>query len=280
MDTFDTKRPVYENTDYPMLVQPGGTNAYPSGWHEDLEIKIIRSDKMYIALDSQILDGSKGELFFINPYQIHSTPHIIGNRNEYDLLMISLDFFSLTGIYSISLRKIFIEDHIRFNNHITNPHAAAVLDRLVSVYNGRHDPQTRIMLQGLLMEFFAIMLRDEVSAAEETAVSDNTRHYQTIAPALEAIHKSYDRRITSEELAQKCQLTHSYFCRLFKQVMGVTPIDYQTENRLRLADILLQERTLSVADIAHSIGFDDENYFSRCYKKYRGVSPSKIHKAR
>ena len=97
--------------------------------------------------------------------------------------------------------------------------------------------------------------------------------YHTIAPAIEAIHRSYDQKLTSEELAQKCKLTHSYFCRLFKRVMGVTPIEYQTQNRLRLADVFLSEGTHTVADIAHMVGFDDAAYFSRCYKKYRGFPP-------
>ena len=277
MDTLDMRRPIYEDSDFPVIVIPGDSNGcQPTGWHEDLEIKVIRSDKLYISLESQILTGLKNEIFLINPYQMHSVPNINGIDLEYILIMISLDFFSVTGIHSISLRKIFMEDHIRFNNHITNPHLSAILENIIAIFPQNSDPFIRIRLQGLFLEFFSILLCEEISDVTDIIKQNHTRYYNTIAPALEAIHRNYDRKITSEELAQLCRLTHSYFCRLFKQVMGITPVQYQTENRLRLADVLLREGMHSIADIAHIVGFEDENYFSRCYKKYRGIAPSRF----
>ena len=270
--------PVYEDKDFPIVVEPRCISEVPNGWHEDLEIKINRSDRILIALDSQILTAENDTFFFINPFQIHSVPNITGMDMNYDLIMISLDFFSVTGIHSISLRKIFMEDHIRFNNHLKNPRLTEILDKVIAAYGERKDPRVRLMIQGLLMEFFSILLREEVSAEKAEISQDASRYYYTIAPALEAIHRNYDRKITSAELAEMCKLTQSYFCRLFRQVMGVTPVQYQTENRLRLADILLKDGGHSIGDIARMTGFEDETYFSRCYKKYRGISPSKFHK--
>ena len=68
MDTSQIKSPVYDNADFPLLILQGDSGVRPSGWHEDLEIKINRSDKLYITLDSEILCGNKDEFFFINPY--------------------------------------------------------------------------------------------------------------------------------------------------------------------------------------------------------------------
>ncbi|MBR4960483.1 MAG: AraC family transcriptional regulator [Clostridia bacterium] len=270
--------PVYEDRDFPIVVEQRYYREVPDGWHEDLEIKISRSDRILIALDSQILTAQNNTIFFINPYQIHSVPNITGMDMNYDLIMINLDFFSVTGVHSISLRKIFMEDHIRFNNHLKNPRLTEILDKVIAVYGERKDPRVRLMIQGLLMEFFSILLIEEVSGEKTEIVQDGSRYYHTIAPALEAIHRNYDRKITSAELADMCKLTQSYFCRLFRQVMGVTPVQYQTENRLRLADILLKDGSYSIGDIARMTGFEDETYFSRCYKKYRGISPSKFQK--
>lgn len=273
MSTTEITHLTYEDPDFPIYVMRGASGVHPSGWHEDLEIKINRSDKLYITLDSEVLCGNQGEIFFINPYQIHTAPNIPGINKDYDCIMISPDFFSMCGIHSLSLRKILLEDHTRFRNHITNPYLTELLDKIISAYAERHNPLVRIGIQGLLMEFFSVMLRGEVDREKDHEFPHNSGYYHTIAPAIEAIHRSYDQKISSEELAQKCQLSHSYFCRLFKTVMGVTPIRYQTENRLRLADIFLSEGSHTVADIAHMVGFDDAAYFSRCYKKYRGFPP-------
>ena len=273
MSTTEIKRPAYTDSEFPILVERGASGVRPSGLHEDLEIKINRADKLYITLESEILCGNPGEIFFINPYQLHTAPNIAGINKDYDCIMISPDFFSACGNRSLSLRKLFFEDHTRFNNHIQNPQLTALLDRVIDCCADLSDPLVRLRIQGLLLEFFSIMLRDEVCTSAQSDTPTNSGAYHTIAPAIEAIHRSYDQKLTSEELAQKCKLTHSYFCRLFKRVMGVTPIEYQTQNRLRLADVFLSEGTHTVADIAHMVGFDDAAYFSRCYKKYRGFPP-------
>ena len=273
MNTTEIKRPAYIDPEFPILVERGASGVRPSGWHEDLEIKINRADKLYITLESEVLCGNPGEIFFINPYQIHTAPNIAGINKDYDCIMISPDFFSVCGIRSLSLRKLLLEDHIRFNNHVKNPHLTRILDQIIDCYADHGDPLSRLTIQGLLLQFFSGMLREEVCRTAEGDIPTSSGHYHTIAPAIEAIHRSYDQKISSEELAQMCQLTHSYFCRLFKKVMGVTPIEYQTQNRLRLADVFLAEGSHTIADIAHMVGFDDAAYFSRCYKKYRGVPP-------
>ena len=50
-------------------------------------------------------------------------------------------------------------------------------------------------------------------------------------------------------------------------------VQYQNECRLRIADVLLKVSTLSISEIAGAVGFQDEAYFSRTYKKSRGLSP-------
>ena len=94
-----------------------------------------------------------------------------------------------------------------------------------------------------------------------------------LEPLLEYIQLHHGEELPLDEAVDFMGLNKEYFCRLFKTVMGVTPIRYQTENRLRLADIFLAEGSHTVADIAHMVGFDDAAYFSRCYKKYRGFPP-------
>ena len=83
----------------------------------------------------------------------------------------------------------------------------------------------------------------------------------------------YQERLSGEELAEICGMSTYYFCRVFKRVMGVTPVQYQTEYRLRIVDILLKYENESISAVAHTVGFDDEAYFSRCYKNSRGISP-------
>ena len=57
--------------------------------------------------------------------------------------------------------------------------------------------------------------------------------------------------------------------------MGQSPIDYLTEYRINEACKLLRAGNLSIAEVAVSVGFFDQFYFSRVFKRAKGVPPSK-----
>ena len=57
--------------------------------------------------------------------------------------------------------------------------------------------------------------------------------------------------------------------------VGQSPIDYLTEYRINEACKLLRAGNLSIAEVAISVGFFDQFYFSRVFKRAKGVPPSK-----
>ena len=64
-----------------------------------------------------------------------------------------------------------------------------------------------------------------------------------------------------------------HFCRVFKEVIGMSAIQYLNYYRLKIADALLQSTDKPINEIATAVGFDDTSYFSKLYKKAFGTSP-------
>ena len=79
--------------------------------------------------------------------------------------------------------------------------------------------------------------------------------------------------VTVSELAEACFLSQGRFSHLFKESIGVSPMRYITEQRIKRAGELLAETENSVSEIGALVGFDDQNYFSRMFRKYTGLSP-------
>ncbi|MDD5704418.1 MAG: helix-turn-helix transcriptional regulator [Kiritimatiellae bacterium] len=75
------------------------------------------------------------------------------------------------------------------------------------------------------------------------------------------------------ELARHAGLSASHFCVRFRQWFGASPIDYLIRHRLHQAAYLLQDRNLSVKEVAARVGYGDLFYFSKLFKKHYGVSP-------
>lgn len=94
-----------------------------------------------------------------------------------------------------------------------------------------------------------------------------------LQPVLDYIHSYLDQPLHLAELAEIAGMSQYYFCRLFKQSMGVAPYQYVLGQRMEKAKELLQQRKYAIAEIALLVGCADQSRFTRHFKKYVGVTP-------
>lgn len=94
-----------------------------------------------------------------------------------------------------------------------------------------------------------------------------------ISRAVRIIQRKFRNDITVEMLAEECNLSVSYFHKLFLQTTGVTPNRYLIMTRLTAAKNMLLSSDQPVAQVAEYCGFSSQGYFCDCMKKYTGMSP-------
>ena len=70
----------------------------------------------------------------------------------------------------------------------------------------------------------------------------------------------------------------SWFIRSFKQYAGTTPMQYLVERRMANAQVLLETTSYNISEIAALVGYDNPLYFSRIFRKQKGMSPSEYRK--
>lgn len=75
------------------------------------------------------------------------------------------------------------------------------------------------------------------------------------------------------ELAEQAGLSARHYSRVFQELAGKSPIEYQTGVRMRLAKRLLSTTDESITRIADRVGYRDPFHFSRAFKQYAGLSP-------
>jgi AraC family transcriptional regulator, transcriptional activator for feuABC-ybbA operon len=90
----------------------------------------------------------------------------------------------------------------------------------------------------------------------------------------EFIDCHYNEALTIGQLAGMANICPKYFVDLFKKTFGQTTIDYLTHVRMNHAKRYLAESDDRLRDIAQRVGYKDEFYFSRIFKKKVGISPS------
>lgn len=99
---------------------------------------------------------------------------------------------------------------------------------------------------------------------------------QHLSKALAIIHEDYNRPIQLSTVADACQITANYLCRLFSEHLGISFVEYLTRYRIEQAMTLLRDNCLSVKEVSGLVGYQDPNYFSRIFRRYSGSSPSDL----
>lgn len=83
-----------------------------------------------------------------------------------------------------------------------------------------------------------------------------------------------DPSLTIEVLSNELHLNYAYLCSVFKRSMDMTINRYIKQYRLEKAKELMNTTQLGISEIAAAVGFQNMNYFSKCFKKSYGISPS------
>ena len=110
--------------------------------------------------------------------------------------------------------------------------------------------------------------------------SENTGYSSIMESVLELMQENYSREEFSlQEAADKVGLSVPYLSRIFRKEAGCTFVDYLTNLRMRKASILLHDEEMKIYEVAESVGYTSQQYFSLVFKKKLGISPVEYRQA-
>jgi AraC-like DNA-binding protein len=98
-----------------------------------------------------------------------------------------------------------------------------------------------------------------------------------LAAAVEYIKTHLHERISIEDLCKKSCMSRQHFFRCFKQELGITPIEFINQEKVKRAKELLAYSNLSISEVCFQVGFSSVAYFDRVFKHLVGKSPRQFH---
>lgn len=113
---------------------------------------------------------------------------------------------------------------------------------------------------------------------KKSAEVQNSRNSKSIRAAVKYIEDNFQKQITLDELAEVVHLNPVYLSALFKKETDRTLTDYIIDIRIQHAKELLRTTFLSVQEIVDKIGYKDNRYFSRLFRKNVGIYPTEYRK--
>lgn len=147
------------------------------------------------------------------------------------------------------------------------------IDYYKNIYTKRKKDTDTIYSTNFLLDIFASLINDCQRKIENT---DLNKHELKIIKIKRYIEDNYnDPDLNIAIIANHFYFTQSYLTRLFKKYAKITPIQYLIKIRMEKASELLSQNNFSVLQVAESVGYKNQFYFSKEFKNYYGIVPSK-----
>lgn len=107
---------------------------------------------------------------------------------------------------------------------------------------------------------------------------ENINNFHIIQKSIEYINDTVNTNISLDSVAEYVYLSPAYFSKLFKKEMGINFIDYLNKVKVEGSKKYLTDLKISLSDIAHTIGYTDQSYYTKVFKKIEGISPGQYRK--
>ncbi len=151
----------------------------------------------------------------------------------------------------------------------------ALAERRLAAQLQLTDASVRVRVSPVTQTLTGLYGFARASAPAPTAVAQKNRLSALCGQMQDIIHTRYaDHALTAGSIAEALHYTNAYVCTVFKQHYGMTIHHYINVYRIARAKELLDATELPLSAIATQVGYENDSYFSRVFKKQEGVSPS------
>lgn len=100
-------------------------------------------------------------------------------------------------------------------------------------------------------------------------------HKRIIIKVTNYVNENYTKKLTLEDMASQVYVSRSHLCKILKEEFNCTFIEYVNKVRVNKSCNLLEDDAIPISNIASMVGFCDQSYYTKVFKKEIGVSPKR-----
>ena len=249
-------------------------------WHEEFEIKYITGGNGILQIGEECIQVRAGDVVLINPLESHA--NLYCSRDfQYDLMNVNILF--LAEQVSRPQRETLLFRYINGAGKLPNLiQQNTRIKQVISFMFSQASFMQATSQQGLIhlvLFVLYVLLEEEMREDAHIPFKDMITRIEKIRPALEYIDRNFTHQCSVELLAEKCGFVEAYFSKLFKETMGMSVKAYIDKHRKYTAETMLMDKEVSISQISTILGFSNDSYFYKWFKKHYGVTPQQYRSA-
>lgn len=247
----------------------------PMHWHDALEIISILEGKLLVELDGRKIQLHAGDLMIFGPNELHSTTSLTGNT----AILVQVPSEPLAQTFQFTQNR-----QIVFNPLTHNSRKRTVIEeiRKLMIEMKRLEEERPfgwiLLFETKTLQVIYTIYANFSDPVSRAALRGNARNRERLAAVIAYTQAHYAEPITLDEMAELTHLQRNYFCRIFRETVGLTYLNYL--NELRLAkiykDLLVSDEPLT--DLLAKHGFTNYKLFRTMFNQCFGCTPSELRK--
>lgn len=235
----------------------------------DHEFVLVIKGGGFVIIEDEKTVLKPGTLLYFHPGQVHSLESDSNNPLFFYAIHFSYTYFEYNNnIWSLEASDFFqnLQPIMMIGNN------AKIID-LFNEFNlswTRKEIGYELSCNGLFMLILRCIMRNSNENSTNFAVNIKLESILTY------IEEHIDKNISMKEISDLVSLSPDYISSQFKKYNGYPIIKYFNMRKIDKAKQILMERNDKIKDIALALGFKDEFYFSRVFKRFEGMSPKEF----
>lgn len=249
--------------------------------HDFIEITFVAAGSGVHHMNQRVLPVRRGDLYIINYGVSHEfRPDPGGRLIVYNCvfypefldyrLVGSRDFSDVVNSFLFrSLSPLYTPD--RPDIHAGGDGLSlleGLYERMYEEYSAKENGY-REMLRALVMELIVTVFR----LYRGQDAGDAAPHRRMIENAISYMRDHYAQAVRLEDLSMMAFLSRNHFCRCFKELTGMTAVEYMQKLRVEEAARLLKTTPLDVGRVGERVGYADRRHFNDVFKRITGMTP-------
>lgn len=255
------------------------SNLFPLQFNDLVVTSMMRGKKIMHLFDNPTFEYLPGETLVIpSKVKMHIDFPEASKNNPTQCIALAIDKNKITETLQFLNERYPKVDknqmwELDFNNYFfyNNSDLATTINKLMRECMSTSitkDVLADLTLQELLVRIIQTQTVKDVENPDGIVSKNNPINYVT-----DYIQKNLKEDVSLKKLSSIASMSTTSFYRFFKRELGMSPLSFILNEKLKCAKKLLRNPTMQINEVCYLSGFENANYFSRLFKKHEGMTP-------